>query len=45
MKISKLYVLLGNMEPLKASACCSTDALTIFQKQSATAKLRLCVVH
>lgn len=30
--------------PLKASACCSTDSLTIFQKQSDTARLKFFVV-
>jgi len=30
--------------PLKASACCSIDSLTIFQKHSDTAMLRFSVV-
>lgn len=30
--------------PLKRSACCSIDSLTIFQKQLDTAKLKFCVV-
>lgn len=29
---------------MKTSACCSTDSLTIFQKQSETARLRFFVV-
>lgn len=34
-----------NLVALNASACCSTVSLTIFQKHSDTAKLKLRVVH
>lgn len=43
-----LYRIILNAEgaviPLKTSACCSTDSRTIFQKQSATARLKFFVV-
>lgn len=43
-----LYMIKLNAEgaviPLKTSACCSTDSRTIFQKQSATARLKFFVV-
>lgn len=43
--LSNKFKHLINTLPLKASACCSADAFTIFQKQSDTAKLRFRVEH